>query len=215
MQPALKDVGKIASLIGASPLSQSPLWNRPVDSIGPIDLFSFVSRCKMEGKGDLAESCVEVVLTELIRAVGRNEIPVVQALQYKRPDRTIMTLGELREGFAQMTAPTPAAILFGLETGLGSPEVVTLTWEKAIEMENRGVVTVLAKDCLRIQPRHLNSTYVFWRAGEFRPIPLFGLDHEVFDAFGMIWGELCEAYKNLILVDSGLLAASFNCLLRR
>jgi hypothetical protein len=110
-----------------------------------------------------------------------------------------LTTGILKRGLIGMVRPRPAAILFGLETGLEAERVITLTWQK-VKPSN---LTPYAIHILDSQPRHIHCQYVFWQnyKSSNKPLPLFGLSEEVFSAFGIAWGELAVAYKHIIFID--------------
>jgi hypothetical protein len=199
---ALKDIGQIQEILADSPLSQSPLWNKPVDQIIPAQLYAFVTRLSMSDHGEEARASIEIALKELACAVGSGEIPPVDVLQYREPKRDYMTVGELCTGLNKMSIPRPTAVIFALEIGASIEDVVTLTWTKAIRLSKAGRLSKLAFECLRSRPRYIRSNYVFWEYGQRNTaLPLFGLTKEVFDIFGLVWGELAESYRNIILID--------------
>lgn len=111
------------------------------------------------------------------------------------------TVGQLRNGLEQLSRPRRAAILFGLDSDIDLYKIVTLTWADAKKPELRWKMNSFAKSILSDQPRHISSPYVFWSFKEASPMPLFGLEQDVFDAFGMTWQELRLAYKNMIWID--------------
>lgn len=199
--PALKEIGNIASRLKDSPLSQSPLWNMPVEEIAPVQLFSFRSRLAIDGRLKEADEAIKIALDEVMNAATGGDIQLVEMLDYFEPHVSIITAGELRRGFMSMVRPRPAALLFGLEAKLSAQEVVTLTWDKVRTMRRSGLIPPYACRILDSQPVHIKCQYVFWRSVNGRPVPLFGLEQEVFDVFGMVWGELASAYERIILVD--------------
>lgn len=199
--PALKDIGSFRINLANTALAKSPLWNMPAETIVPAQLAAFKARLKLEGfeKTDL-------LFRSIIEALGKaeksGEIRNAPILNYSEPEVFVMTSRVLREGFESMTRPTPAAILFALEVGLEPEQVVTLTWEKARMLVNANKIKPYARRILDSQVRHITSGYVFWKTRkDNKAEPLFGLELEVFEAFGMIWSELRTAYEGMILND--------------
>ena len=117
----------------------------------------------------------------------------------------MLTTGMLRRGMERLQRPRPGAIMFGLEQGLDSERLVTLTWKKAKSLE----LTEYSRLILRLQPIHLHSRYVFWDEYRGKPMPIFGFEQEVFDAFGRTWNELRVEYSSIQLYDEGLDAQCF------
>ncbi|MEE2976498.1 MAG: hypothetical protein VYB88_03415 [Pseudomonadota bacterium] len=195
---ALKDIGSIAALFGSSPLAKSPLWGKPVDQIHPASILAFQTRLAFDGQAAEATRIIETLIEELSAAVQRGEIEDVPVAAY-RPPMKRSTLGEFRQRLELMDAPRPAAVLFGLETGLDIEAVITLTREQAAAM--RGRLSEKAKKILDLQPRALFSRYVFWQTINGRQQPLFGLSLEIADLFDREWSELCAAFKSAIPVD--------------
>lgn len=195
---ALKDIGSIAALLGSSPLAKSPLWGKPVDQIHPASILAFQTRLACDGKAGEAARIVESLIEELSTAVLRGEIEDVPVANYRPPAKRA-TLGEFRQRLELMDGPRPAAVLFGLETGLDIEAVITLTREQAGAMRSR--LNETAKKILDLQPRALFSRYVFWQTINGRQQPLFGLSLEIADLFDQEWAELCEAYARAIPLD--------------
>lgn len=197
--PALKDIGRISTLLGVSPLSKSAIWHQPVDTIQPAQFYAFVDRFNELGQRDLAETAVDIVQSEVQKAVARNEIGIPPLLSYYRPTRTYLTAGELKNGLAYLGDARAAAVLFALETGLDALGVSMLTHRRLALM---GEVSAIAKTCLEGYPRNLHTPYVFWEERDGRAMPIFGLDAAVFEAFGLVWGELAFGYEHLIMIDA-------------
>jgi hypothetical protein len=189
---ALKDIAGLAPALGASPITSSPLWNKPVDQIIPAQLSAFRARLAMQGRKAQADATIDFVVKKVGAALGRGSVPM---LDYKEPVEDIIASCELAAGFELMPRPMPAAILFGLETGMPVDQVVTLTRQKARTL--RGL-SQTAATALRVQPISLTSKYAFWRNVDDKAMPLFGLEQEVFDTFGRTWGELVVAYRRIV-----------------
>jgi len=123
-------------------------------------------------------------------------------VDYNPPERVYLTAGELRNGLRYAKQPKAAAILFALETHLTPAEVEGLTWTQVARMKRQQQLTELAEKCLLACPQQIRFKYAFWQQNDIGGLePIFGIDHAVFDAFGMIWAELENGYANLIRID--------------
>lgn len=194
----LKNIKSFKLDLANSRLASSPLWNQAVESIHPAQLHAFRARLKLEGY-EGADSLFKKITDALTDAQRTGDIKGAPILRYSEPVVPTVTAQAIRMAFERMTRPTPAAILFALETGITPERLVTLTWPKAKLLVLSGQVKTYARQILEKQPRHLNCEYVFWKqSGKASPQPLFGLEMEVFEEFGMVWSELQEAYRKMI-----------------
>jgi len=194
---ALKDIEGICPTLGNTPLSKSPIWNTPVDQIIPAQLTAYRTKMALAGQASEANAAIQFALRCVMIAARQGKIDMVGMLHYSEPRDTTITAGMLKRGFATMKRPRPAAILFGLESGLEIEQIISLTWEKA----KRLTLTPYAKRILDSQPIHIRCPYVFWSERAGKPQPLFGLSQEVFEVLGVVWGELAIAYNQIVLVD--------------
>lgn len=213
--PAFNAVGNIANSIGLSSLAHAKFWSQDVSRIDALQLHAFVTRMSGVGRRDEAETALEIALGEVMKAVARNEFDAPPMLAYFRPDRISLTAGELRIGLQQMDHSRAVAVLFALEVGIDNVEVARLTHRRLTELRADGRLTELALKCVASSPRHVRSAYVFWNTVEGKTVPLFGLDLDVFDAFGVLWGELESGYQNLVMIDGDADRASLECYLNR
>jgi hypothetical protein len=197
---ALKDVGELSSLLGNTPLSQSPIWNTPLDRAHPAQLHAFLARQNLDGRAEEGRSIVETVLGQVRATTARGELPEVPLLRFAIPQER-MTLGELRVGLEKLWRPRPAAVLFGLETDLEVDSLISLKWDRANEMRQNGTLSKMASEILRLTPRHLGTPYVFWQEVNGSVAPLFGLALELAEIFDMEWPELRQAYRTIIKLD--------------
>ncbi|TSP13987.1 hypothetical protein [Cupriavidus campinensis] len=202
MTLALKDIGSIRLLLGQSPLAQSPLWTKSVDTIVPQQFVAFTTNMGMQGREPEAQVALEIAMREVRKAVEDHKLPdTLPILIYKKSAHVTLTASELAQGLATLAQPRPAAILFGLEQGLTGTAAATVTWRQAIAWRNAGQLTERAEQILSKQPRHLLCPYVFWSQNDGgRALPLFGLDSDVFAAMGMVWGELQAGYRMMAYV---------------
>lgn len=213
MTLALKDVGQISSLLGVSPLSRSSMWTQPVNTIQPAQFIAFIDRFNELGQRDMAETAIDLAQSEVQRAVTRGEFDAPAMLMYQRPLRTYLTAGDLKRGLEYCGEPHASAIVFALETGLDALGVAMLTHKRLALMTE---LSDIAKACLDECPQNLHSPYVFWAdRGDSIVLPCFSLDHTVFEAFGLVWGELAFGYRHLIMTDSEADRESVECYLKR
>lgn len=213
--PALKDIGRMSSLPGVSPLAQSPLWNKEVAQIHPMQVEAFIKRLALQGLKDSAETAVALCCGEIALRVAAGEFPRPAMLDYSVPDRVVMTAGELRDGLEYLGREKGAAILFALETRLSGHDVGRLTWNEAMRMFQTKALSPLAIRCSQVCPRQLYLAYVFWKNDPDLDLatPFFSLEADVFDAFGLLWPELAQAYERLIMIDPKADAEEFKRLL--
>lgn len=201
----------MSQLPGLSTLAASPLWERDFDKIHPIQLHAFLKRCTMNGQKDAAETAITICIAELVQQVAAGAIPRPILLDYSPPNDVSMTAGELREGLFFLGREKAAAILFALETKMTGYEVGRLTWTQVLTMFQDRKLSELAQRCTRVCPRQLHLTYVFWQMDPELdlPCPLMSIEADVFDAFGLLWLELADAYSRLIMIDTDADAVDF------
>jgi hypothetical protein len=199
----LKDVGKMSNLPGLSTLALSRLWGMDVDKIHASQIQGFVWRMNEQGQKDAAETAIHICFNELRRAVDAGVIERPQMLDFTTPTGARMTVTELRDGLLQLGKEKAAALLFALETGMTGHDVGRLTWVAAARMMEETHLSERAIACTQVCPRQPTLQYVFWQTepGIGAPAPLFQLEADVFEAFMLMWPELVEAYKYLLMVD--------------
>lgn len=91
-----------------------------------------------------------------------------------------------------------AAVLFALETGMNAVDVGRLTWPVATRMFRSATLSDIAIGCTSMCLRQLHLQYVFWELNEDGvAAPVFSLDHDVYESFGLVWAELEAAYALL------------------
>lgn len=125
-------------------------------------------------------------------------------------NRIRMTAGQLRRGFEKMPRPCPAAILFGLDTGMQPDEVAALTWKDAKTLARDGGLSEYARHILNSQPVHIACQYVFWLERDGKPQPLFDIEWMVTQVFELLWNELELACDRLIWIDEEADAEDFS-----
>ncbi|WP_297478448.1 hypothetical protein [Ferrovum sp.] len=105
-----------------------------------------------------------------------------------------MTAAGLISEIQKMTQPRPAAIIFGLEMGWSLERVIFFTWGQAKDCQS--TLTPLARQILSRQLRHISLQYVFWFNSRGDCMPVYGLCWEIFEEFGLLWGELLLIYRS-------------------
>lgn len=191
---ALKDIAGLASALGASPISKSPIWGQPIDKILPAQLISFRERMKSAGKRDQADAAIDYIVNQVSHMVDKGLLPVVPLLDYTEPRVNIMTGGEFLVGLSRMGRPLAALALFALETGMTPEQVITLTRHQARKLD----LSARAREIIAAQPISITTRFIFWRDYNNRHMPIFGFDKELFDAFGETWGEFSLNAKNVV-----------------
>lgn len=214
--PTLKEIGHLASRTGISPLAQSPLWHQDISTITLAQVCAFLAKMKLRDRRDEGESALEIALQEVQQAVARNEIAAPPLLSYRRANRVNLTIGELRQGLAYLDDMRATATLFALETGMNALDVTRLTRPRLTAWRRTHQLSPLAAACLHRTPRHLSCPYVFWcETDDGAPLPLFGMDATIFEAFGLVWAELEQGYARLIWIDTEADRRSIACWLHR
>ena len=205
MNLALKSIGRISELLGVSPLSQSPLWNKTVDKITPNQVTVFLSQCHIYGRRDEGETAIDIAQREVAAYIDKNQLERPAFLNYRTHYKLSLTLDELKKGLQYLPNERAHAVLFALETNLDATGVAMLTHSSLRKMKLTDLATLCAQCC----PRQISMQYVFWQHDDSfnLPLPLFGLDADVFDAFGLVWGELALGYQN-IMKGQGFSASS-------
>jgi hypothetical protein len=199
MTHALCNVGSVAARLAGSRLATSTLWRQPIDKIEPMQLHAFIVRASLEGHESQAVNEIQAAQIEVHKAVESGQIVRPRLLDYERPTHKLLTVSELKNGLARMSRARAQAVLFGLETRQSIEAVVALKWT---DLAGMPALTQLAANTLKAQPRHLRTDYVFWEPAEGqKPMPVFGLERDVFDRFGCVWAELLTGYKHMLLID--------------
>lgn len=83
-------------------------------------------------------------------------------------------------------------MLFALEQALDAVEVSRLPHRSRAECRKTSSITPVAEEYLNeAPPRRVARQYAFWHDTDAGfPLPLFSLDADVIQAFGLIWAEL-------------------------
>ena len=198
---ALKDVKGIGPALRNGHIARSFIWEMDVERIVPAQLLAFRERMSAMGLTETADIEIRNVLIHVGEAYADSSIKA-PLLSYIEPPTYDFSMMTLRRGLERLERPYRTAVMFGIETGLPAERVVGLTRQEARAMSLSPYATMI----LRRQPLHMRLKYVFWTLHDDKPIPLFGLAREVFDVFGMEWGELRRACFEIVPIDEDVLA---------
>lgn len=195
----------VSDLLGQAPsvglLMQCPLWGRKVKTLTTADLRAFLQLHVGTARHYSAKRQVETLMRIMWQAVTDGRMTKVPKACYFAVPEVRVTLGEIRAWLEQTTPARRAAIVFGMECELTCEQVIELTWDEYLEMDNR---TDLATTVAEQFPRHFRLPYVFWEvsfAGYAQP--MIGLRETVLDITnGQDYEELMRLYDRAIPIDS-------------
>jgi len=194
---ALKDIGSLSARLKGAPITHSPLWNQPVGSITPVQLFAFAQRESHVGRGAEAYAAIHIVRQEVSAARQAGLLGEVPLLAYEPAIHFELTFGELRKGLEQLSGPAAALALFCLDTGIGPEVAAGLKWDQVLTLP----ISATAKQIVFNQLRHIRSSYVFWEEQEGQPFPILDLEHRIFAVFEATWGQFAAAFESLVWAD--------------
>lgn len=206
----IKEIGKSNAQLQNSKLQTTKLWHKTTNNVFPLDLEVYLAQSKLEGNYDAAIRDIEELQRMTIVEMLNGKVNDAPYLSYSIKNKVRMTHGEFAcmLHFSGIPADRQKAILFSLETGMKTEDVVTLTWGIARKMP----MTSLAKAIIESFPRSINVNYVFWeRYEDFGMVgPMFGLSQDFQDLFqGMSHREVWKLFHEAAPVNSFEDAASF------
>jgi hypothetical protein len=194
---ALRELGLFNTLPADSPLRDSPLWDRDVESIHPEQLLAFVKRMEMLGQGEQAMASAEIILGTLHHCIGRGDIDG-SPLAGMRPPKKRLTHAELRESLSPMSAARKDAVLFAADASLALDEVIALRWRRAYKL----TLSERGRKILRDRPRHMFTDLVFWELIEGKTLPMISLKQHYEAATSYLpWHEFVGQYQAAIEID--------------
>lgn len=173
-------------------LPLSPLWNRELKSIQPLELSLFLWLHK--GTPDYFKAVREV---EALKArVWADDPPL---LGHTIPQETF-TSGDLVEWLGETSLARRRALLFALEMDLEPREIIDLTWKDLSRLE----LTELAAEIVAALPRHIRLPYLFWDTlPNGAAAPLFGLHETALEVSqGMGMTILRKLYSQMVMLDA-------------
>lgn len=207
---SMAQLGQLPTILSDSLLSSSPLWNREVKTIKPIDLALFIRLHKNTSNYLRAVREVEYFKNYVMQAHIDDLLPeeALGMLDHDAPQE-VFTSGDLVEWLEQTSLARRRALLFALEMDLDPKAVIELTWRDLRGLE----MTSLALELVRATVRHIRIPYVFWDTmPNGAAAPLFGLYEtalEVSQGLGM--SVLRRLYRNMIMLDNNAELESFQC----
>ena len=179
-------------------LAQSPLWNREVDKILPLDLDAFIR--SHYGTTNYYRAIREVEAMYASWNEGQcGENP--HLVRYTAAPRQRITINELVDWLKETTTVRRRALLFALESDLSIQSVINLTWK---DMQALKGLSQFALQIANSNPRHLRIGYVFWETMQNNAAgPLFGLADTALEVSqGMGFEALRALYKNILPYDT-------------
>lgn len=199
--PTLAQLGDLPVLLSDSLLSKSPLWNRQIKVLKPLDLALFIRLHK--GTSNYLKAIREI--DTLKEHVWLNHVDKgtssadLDLLNHESP-REQFTSGDLVSWLETTTMARRRALIFALEMNLEPRKVIDLEWRDLQRMR----LTLLASELTTMQPRHIRLSYVFWDTlPNGSAAPLFGLHEtalEVSQGLGM--SVMQKLYDGMTMVDS-------------
>lgn len=187
-------------------VARSPLWMRDVAGLSTLDIQVFIRGFYGLQTQYEAMRQAEVLIDTIWNAMMRKEVETCRAVFFQAPQVRI-TYDELNSWLMPISVARRRAVLFALETGFNTKEVIELTWSSVRFVE----LSDFARMLVQANPRHIKLEYVFW---EITPVgvcaPLFGLENSMLEvAQGMGIGALRRLYKDIIPVDQEMEKENF------
>lgn len=183
-------------------IAQSPLWNRHIENLKPLDLTAFL---RLHWGTPLHSKAVRQVglLIDLgwFATIDR-KLPQAPAITFFDPtQRERITVDELCAWLGEVSVVRRRAILFALETGMPIPDLINLTWKQLHGMKD---VSDYAMTMANLNPRHIKLDYVFWEPMvNLAAAPLFGLAESMMTVSqGMGYDALKRLYREAIPFDT-------------
>lgn len=188
-------------------LAASPLWKRNLSNVKNLDLTVFL-RLHIN-KLQAARSEVQLLINLAWNAMLQGKCQPPEMIFFDIPGERI-SIGDLKQWLTRLPGTARRqAMLFGLEMGLSSGQLVELEWSDLASLH----LTAFAKALLFGQPRHMRLPYVFWEISPAGNIvhPLFGLADDVWKATdGIGYDRLLKLYRDMVPIDSELDLADFS-----
>lgn len=196
---ALHEVGGIGDWLSDSPLAQSYLWDKSVDSITPTELVAFIAGFRGTDRYAKAHQAMDVALHEVRQAIARGDLQGANIETLSPPD-PLFTMADLRESLAALSEPRRRAVLFALDTGLSPQQVEMMSWAEASKLK----VGALAASILKYTPRHISLDAVFWEEliPDY-PTPVVGIEDSLVKFCGLEFDWLVYFYGRMAWVDLG------------
>jgi len=191
---AFKDLGIFEDLPADSPLRQSRIWERPVESLTPTELIAFIRKMEGLGLGPEAKHTAEMALDTLRHCMTTGEVESSPLARFQVPEER-KTYAELRAMLAPMSRMRQDAVMLAADAALSLDDVITLRWRRArlLKLSPHG------RFILRTRPRHLFTDLVFWEYVEGRLTPAFSLrQHFDMATDYMEWKRFVRLYKNAL-----------------
>ena len=179
-------------------LAQSPLWNREVEKILPLDLDAFIR--SHYGTTNYYRAIREVEAMYASWEEEHRSTPP-HLVKYTPAPKQRITINELTDWLKETTVVRRRALLFALETDMPIQGVINLTWK---ELHSLKGLSQFAVDLANSNPRHLRIGYVFWETMQNNAAgPLFGLADTALEVSqGMGFEALRNLYRTILPFDT-------------
>lgn len=195
----LSDLGELPTLLSNSLLSQTPLWQREVRTLSPLDLDAFVALHKGTSQYCKALREVDHVVNAGMAALVDGPLDSADFVFFD-PPKQAFTSADLCEWLEDVTLIRRRALLFALDMKMTPREVIDLSWPELKKLR----LTMLAKELVKVQPRHIRLPYVFWDTlPNGAAAPLFGLGESALEASqGLGFETMQRLYDRMVMIDS-------------
>lgn len=180
-------------------LSQSPIWNRRIDRLQPIDLDAFIRSYYGTPQYHQAIREVSALIDQSWNATLQRKVEAAKIIFYDPIPRQRITVDELKEWLSSTSVMRRKAILFGLETRLPIQDVVSLTWKRLYATPFSAYARAITDSCVR----HLRLDYVFWEnTNDIIAAPLFNLADTALEVSqGLGYSALQRLYRECLPFD--------------
>lgn len=184
----LQNVGKLRYTDAAEHLSTSALWGKSVYEADKMQIHALYQRLSMVLGQREAESVIDDAVRACMEAYLLGDLETNAWMMYCCPLVAEEQVAARMERFSIMERYT---IAIAVSASLSLREAITLTWNVAGHLSKTWPDD--ARVLLKCVPRHIRCPNVFWAHNSLgEPKPLYHLEGEVLDAFGMPWVDVAR-----------------------
>lgn len=183
-------------------IEQTPIWNRDVERLQPLDLTVFIRSHWGTPQYYEAIRQVESLIDVCWHATIVKELPQSPAITFCDPvPRQRITVDELCAWLSEVSLVRRRAVLFALETGMPVQEIIGLTWKKLHRTQG---ISDYGRAVAALGTRHFRIDYVFWEPlPNLAAAPLFGLADSIMEVSqGMGLDALARLYREALPFDT-------------
>ncbi|WP_151710778.1 hypothetical protein [Acinetobacter brisouii] len=190
----LKEVSGLYPELKDSPIVQSPIWNKNVSELHPVQLIAIRKKSLNENPSYDIDLDLNF-LVKILQLAELDDILTSPLSRYIQPSTSSMTTHEFVQGLRNMAPEYRMAVIFGLEMRLSAIRVSNLTVGQICLLENK---TKLAQEVISNILVSNKTMYAFWTVRGDEHDGLDDLGEIVYEAFGCSWMELSARYRNMI-----------------